>query len=40
MLMWVGGEYDINEFDLDYINFELIKYYNCARLRALPWFEE
>lgn len=40
MLMWVGGEYDIDEFDLDYINFELIKYYSYARLRALPWFEE
>jgi len=40
MLIGVVGECDINEFDLVYKDFELIKYSNYARLRALPWFEE
>jgi len=39
MLCWVGGEFESEEFELEYVNFELIKYYNYARLRSLPWCE-
>lgn len=39
MMMWAGEEFDSEDFDLEYINYELIKYYNHARFRSLPWGE-
>ncbi|MGD1823563.1 MAG: plasmid pRiA4b ORF-3 family protein [Pleomorphochaeta sp.] len=40
MLMWIDYDYDPDELEIDYINFELLKYLNYSRDRVLPWLEE
>ena len=34
---WYGGEFDKNEFDPDYVNWELSKYLHWSRDRILAW---
>ena len=37
VMEWSGGDYDSDEFDIDEINWELVKYLRWSRERRLPW---
>lgn len=37
---WYGDDFDSEEFEVDYIIYELIRYYNHARYRELKWSED
>jgi len=34
---WIGGSYDSKKFDIDMVNWELMKYLNWSRDRYLQW---
>ena len=37
LMEWAGGDYDSEYFDVDEVNWELMKYQNWSRDRYLPW---
>jgi len=37
LMEWSGGDYDSEDFDVDEVDWELMKYQNWSRDRYLPW---